>query len=372
MAHVQADRVKDTTTTTGTGNVTLSGTAPSGFQNFAAVMSNNDTCFYCIEGGADWEVGLGTYVSATPALARTTVLASSNSGSAVNLGAGTKNVFITIPAARNGYLSDLTAAPAAPSSGIVLYTQAKAGRRLPRFIGPSGLESAVQPALWANSVVMWLPGTGTTAAISFGVSWTVSATQAHPAIADTSIMTRIRRATYTTTTTSGNQSGVRSTAPLVNRTMGFFFAARHGITTYTSTMQIFVGLTAASGAIAGDPSAINDSVYMGKDTGETVWQVATRDTSAASKTSTGRTTAAGGATDVFDFFAYCKPGDSKITVRVEDITTGTVVLADTEKTSNLPTAATMLYAHAECRNNAGGAGSAVATFLAKLYVEADL
>lgn len=104
MAHVVADRVKDTSTTTGTGNLTLSGAAPSGFRTFGSVLANNDTCFYAVEhqSAAEWEVGLGTYVSATPALARTSVIASSNAGAAVNFSAGTKNCFITSPAVAQG------------------------------------------------------------------------------------------------------------------------------------------------------------------------------------------------------------------------------------------------------------------------------
>lgn len=372
MAHVEADRIKETTTTTGTGNVTLAGAA-TGFRTFGSVMSNNDTCLYAISssGGSEWEVGIGTYISATPALARTTVLSSSNAGAAVNLSSGTKDVYITRPAERF-ILPQMTTNPGVPGSGVFMYTKPIAGRSVPRFIGPSGLDSAVQPSLWGNSVVMWLPGTGTTAAISFGVSWTVSATQAHPTIADTNVMTRIRRATFTTTTTAGNTSGPRTTAPIAIRNAGFFFACRFGILTYTSTMQVFVGLAAASGALGGQPSAVVNAVYMGKDSGETVWQVATVDGSTASKTSTGRTTAAAGSTDVFDFYAFCKPADSKITVRVVDVGDETVVLADTEKSSNLPTSTTPLYAHAEFRNSAGGAGSAVAGFVAKMYCESDL
>jgi hypothetical protein len=99
MAHVVADRVKETTTTTGTGNVTLAG-AVSGFRTFASMMANNDTCFYAIQhqSANEWEVGYGTFVSATPALARTTVIASSNAGAAVNFSAGTKDVLLTAPA----------------------------------------------------------------------------------------------------------------------------------------------------------------------------------------------------------------------------------------------------------------------------------
>lgn len=93
------DRVRETTTTTGTGTLTLAG-AVSGFRSFS-VVGNGNTCHYCIESDAgDWEVGLGTYTSSGTTLARTTVLASSNSGSAVNLPAGTKRVFLTLPADR--------------------------------------------------------------------------------------------------------------------------------------------------------------------------------------------------------------------------------------------------------------------------------
>ena len=372
MSLIQKERVKETSVTQGTGNVTLAGAA-TGFRSFGSVMADNDTCLYCIavQGGSDWEIGLGTFVSATPALARTIVFDGTNGTSPVNFGAGTKDVFMTL-LTRANILNNLNADPPAPADGIALYTRPYAGRQVPRFIGPSGLDSAVQPALFANSLIMWLPGTSTTVAINFGTSWTVSATQAHPTIADTNLMTRMKRATFTTTTTSGNQSGTRSAAPVCTRTQGFFFAARFGILTYTATMQIICGMNGASGAIAGQPSAINDCIAMSKDSGETVWQVMTRDTANAHKTSTGRTTAAAANAEIFDFYAFCKPGDTKITVRVVDIATGTVVLADTVKSTYLPTTTVPLYAHCECRNSAGGAGSAVAIFLNKIYIEADI
>jgi hypothetical protein len=99
MALVIADRVQETTTTTGTGTVTLAG-AVSGFQSFAAIGNGNST-YYNISGGLEWEVGIGTYTSSGTTLSRTTVLASSNSGSLVNFSAGTKNVFVTYPAERS-------------------------------------------------------------------------------------------------------------------------------------------------------------------------------------------------------------------------------------------------------------------------------
>jgi len=111
MALVLNDRVLETSTTTGTGSFTLAG-APSGFQTFATGMAVGSTTYYCIVNttGNEWEVGLGT-LSGSTVLARTTVYVSSNSGSAVNFSAGTKNVFCTYPASRsvnldaNGFLT---------------------------------------------------------------------------------------------------------------------------------------------------------------------------------------------------------------------------------------------------------------------------
>ena len=105
MALVVKDRVKETTTTTGTGTVTLGG-AVSGFQTFTSVLSNADTTYYAIIDytNNDFEVGLGTFTSSGTTLARTTILESSNSGSAVDLESGTKEVFITYPAEKSVYL----------------------------------------------------------------------------------------------------------------------------------------------------------------------------------------------------------------------------------------------------------------------------
>lgn len=98
MALALYDRVKETTTVTGTGTATLLG-ATTGFQSFA-IVGNGNTTYYCIsdQGGANWEVGIGTYTSAGTTLARTTVLASSNAGALVVFTPGIKDVFVTYPA----------------------------------------------------------------------------------------------------------------------------------------------------------------------------------------------------------------------------------------------------------------------------------
>ena len=100
MALVIKDRVKETSTTTGTGTLTLAGAA-TGFQSFAAIGDGNTT-FYTIAlvSSNEWEVGIGTYTSSGTTLSRDTILSSSNSGNAVDFSAGTKDVFVTYPSER--------------------------------------------------------------------------------------------------------------------------------------------------------------------------------------------------------------------------------------------------------------------------------
>lgn len=98
MPLVLADRVQETTVTTGTGTITLAG-AVTGFQTFA-VVGNGNTTYYTLISGSNWESGIGTYSTSGPTLARTTILASSNAGSAITL-SGTSTVFLTAPSSRS-------------------------------------------------------------------------------------------------------------------------------------------------------------------------------------------------------------------------------------------------------------------------------
>lgn len=97
MALILADRVKESTTTTGTSDFALGG-AITGFQTFAAAVGANNTTYYAIADGADYEVGLGTLSNDGLTLARTTVLQSSNADSKVVFAAGAKHLFVTYPA----------------------------------------------------------------------------------------------------------------------------------------------------------------------------------------------------------------------------------------------------------------------------------
>jgi hypothetical protein len=102
MALTINDRVKETSSTTGTGALTFSG-AVSGFETFSAGIGNSNTTYYAVvntDTPTEWEVGLGTLAGDSSTITRTTVISSSNSDSAVDFGSGTKEIFCTLPASK--------------------------------------------------------------------------------------------------------------------------------------------------------------------------------------------------------------------------------------------------------------------------------
>ena len=115
MALILNDRVKETSTTTGTGTINLAG-AETGFETFVSGVGSTNTTFYAIElnSAGEFEVGIGTVTDASPdTLSRDTVISSSNSDALVNFSAGTKTVFCTLPASR-------TMSPGMVANGFVV------------------------------------------------------------------------------------------------------------------------------------------------------------------------------------------------------------------------------------------------------------
>jgi hypothetical protein len=172
MALIVKDRVQETSTTTGTGTLTLDG-AVDGFQTFSSAIGNGNTTYYAISSNdPEFEVGIGTVAAGT--LARTTILASSNGGSVVTLSAGTKNVFCTQPAGKALYTD-------ASNNAIALGTPASAtltnATGLPISTGVDGLGTNVATFLGtpssANLAGAVTDETGS-GALVFGTSPTVN------------------------------------------------------------------------------------------------------------------------------------------------------------------------------------------------------
>ncbi len=162
MALVVKDRVQETSTTTGTGTFTLLG-AVSGFQSFS-VIGNANTTYYAIVMGTEFEVGLGTYTSSGTTLSRDTILESSNSGSAVNFSAGTKNVFVTYPAEKATYQD---------ANGTAIAPQLSASNGLVENANTVSANYTIQTNYNAMSAGPVTVNSGITLTIPSGSNWVV-------------------------------------------------------------------------------------------------------------------------------------------------------------------------------------------------------
>ncbi len=397
MAHIVDSRVKDTTTTTGTGTVTLANSAPTGFRTFGSVLATGDTTFYCIVGAAEWEIGLGTYNATGPTLARTTVLDSSNAAALVNFSAGTKDVFITAPSERmnlldNGLAMNLPAVaaePAAPAAGLLaLYSRLISGRMMFKAKGPSGLDSPLQPAFFGNNVVMYAPGNGSAVGTSFGTTWAVGTTINHPTPA-AGIYTQMKRTTSTNVVTTTNQTlGVSNiaTAPHAqfwrgNSTGlgGFFFFARFGIETLTAgspnATRLFVGLqSGTTNILASDTIPSISCVGLWHDTTDAanVINLLTKDGTTATKSAlAGSPTTPYSTGQAYDFYMFAKPNDSTIYYRLDNLNTG-AILSDSSITTTVPAATTFMGSVIGMSNGtANTVASTVAIGVNRIYVESD-
>lgn len=267
MPHISADRVRETTTTTGTGAITLGGPA-SGFRTFASVMLATDTCYYVIAGGSEWEVGVGTF---NTTLARTTVLASSNAGAPVNFSAGTKDVFLTSPASAlietepSGAIPIIAAAaePGAPAAGSgLLYARNIAGRVFPKWMGPTGFDYPLQPHIGFNNFRKWAGGATTTvatfASVIGSMPYTAAGTITTPTLAATNLLTQTQRSTMSTGATAGTLALIRGSNLLFARGNaasigGFTLNTRFGLSALQAGMRAFCGVV----DVAANPTNID-------------------------------------------------------------------------------------------------------------------
>lgn len=389
MAHIIEDRVRETTTTTGTGAVTLAGAA-TGFRAFSSVMTSpSDTCYYAIVGGSEWETGIGTY-SAANTLTRTTVLRSSNANAAVSFSAGTKDVYITIPGTAavvenidtSVNLPSLgTAAPATPAAGVNEFARSLAGRQLPAFVGPSGLDSALQPLLARNKVCWFSPmaGAATLTGINgFALTATGTATAKTPA--STNIHTQSAGVDFLVTTAATTAvAGFRSSVAQFWRGNaaglgGFTFVCRWAPATgaSTSTSRAFAGLVASTSAPTDvEPSSLTSMVGMGYDAADTNLQIFTNDASGtATKTDLGASfpVSTTDRSKVYELALFAAPNGSTIQYEVTDVGTG--AKATGTLSTDLPPSTTFLCPKGYC--SAGGTSSVIGFTLFTLYVETEI
>jgi len=243
MALRLKNRVKETTTTTGTGTITVSGTAPTGFQTFASALADGDTTYYQLTDGTDWEIGLGTWDETAGTLARTTIFESSNSNSAVNWGAGSKDVFIVMPAEKVSGTTSYSATSDLPLTANQVGDQAfvTANNNLYIWSGSGWYRIATvnqTPTVSGNSATYELATDGTATVVTMtgtdpeGFALTWSATES----GDTGIATTTNVDNVFTVTPVTSGSG---------GTMTVTFAASDGVNTGTANSTFTLNFVAA-------------------------------------------------------------------------------------------------------------------------------
>lgn len=364
MAHITEDRVLETSTTTGTGALTLAG-AVTGFRAFGSVMTSpSDTCWYSLwavdsNGNAtgDYEEGLGTY-SAANTLTRTTILRSSNADAVVTLAAGTKYVAITALAQRVLQLNNelATTFPAVGSAAIAaastdtlkVFARKVSGRMTPKYVGPSGVDQFFQDKISTNQSAFYLPNNGTTVGLNLGIGWSTGGTVSHPTPSSTApaIYSQQRRTRWANVVTTTNQTlGLHTVTAMKSFWRGnaaglggFNFHCRFAIGLWpAATVRLFVGLSDQNTSPVASDTLAGNCCGFWHDTTEaaSVLNFVTRNGTTATKAAI--TLAANlAAGQCFDAYIWAPPNGSAVFYRLDEINTGTN-LVDTSTTTTIPT-----------------------------------
>ena len=272
-------------------------------------------------------------------------------------------------------LSGVVSEPSTPADDTMwFYAKKVGGRMFPKWKGPSGLDTTVQPFLGQNTVMMMLPQTTTTITL-WGLTNTSVGTVSTPALASTNLRTSMRRWIWTSAATSNSASEGRTATGLVWRgdtagLGGWFYSCRWAVSTTTANQQTAVGLWAATGATSTSqvPSALVSCIFAGWDSADTNLQIMHNDGSGTcTKINLGASFPANNTTAVYEFMMFAAPNGSSVYYRVVRLDTGDSI--EGEITTNLPTSTTFLTRH-EYMNN-GGTAASVILEVSRIYIETD-
>lgn len=270
-----------------------------------------------------------------------------------------------------------SAAVATPSAGRGrIYMRQRAGRVTLETIGPSGIDNAVQPALFNNSVILYTPNT-TTSISAQGLSATTAATLSHPALATTSLAASIYRTRCQTSTTAGNAAGIRHSVATRGRGNATFVGGFYHHVRFCSGAlalaggQAFAGLSSSVAALAGEPSALADAFGLCKDTADTQWQFVRRTGTGAAQKVALTTPLTYAANQVIDVILFCAPSGAGIGAVVRSFNNVGVATThlDTTYTDNIPAADTLLAGRIDIRNGASAAAADIE--MVRMYTDSD-
>ncbi len=264
--------------------------------------------------------------------------------------------------------------PDPPASGLLLWDRPIAGRQMPRWMGPAGVDVAAQPALFGNGMYMVAPGTTTAMNVWGGPALTAVGTVSHPTLAATNARTQTSRAQVLSAATANSAAELRAAFARVWRgdqagLGGFFLRMRFAINTTTLLQRGFFGLTSSTGATSTtqSPPALTSCIGVGWDSDDANLVLMHNDASGACTEVPLGVDLALDTAAVYDLTLFAAPNSDRIAWAVARIDTGAEVTG--EATTDLPPSTTFLAPHAYMNN--GGTAAAVGLDLARLYIETD-
>lgn len=265
--------------------------------------------------------------------------------------------------------------PTAPINALYLYAQNVAGKMLLKHKGPSGVDYALQPALFNTSIQMMNPGSTTVFTYIGMVAPTIVGTVSHPALVATYKRTQMRRGIITSAVTANASSEMRSITTSVFRgnqqSMGGFFVSNtFAVSSTTANQQCAVGLFSTIAAIATTqvPSLLTDCIFAGYDATDTNLQIMSNAQNAScQKINLGNSFPAADPTAVYEVIFFARQNDTQVYYRVTNITTGATVSGSITNQLYLPSQSTFLAWHTYVNN--GGTAAAVVLEFMRMYLE---
>lgn len=264
--------------------------------------------------------------------------------------------------------------PSAPSANVLrIYARNVSGRMLPKWKGPSGLDIISQPALFGNNIVMWNPGA--TSGVAYGTVTTAIAAGVVSLPTTTSQYTAMRKNTFTVATGVNLMNSVRTEAMFFRGASGtqggFFFFCRFGTHVWTAGNRAFIGLSVDTTALlTANPSSKLNLIGFGIDSGDTAFTFMHNDGSgsAVRDAISGQPSLA--SNQGYDVFIFCKPVDSTVYWRINNINAGTLI-NEGSATSELPVNTTMMTAVAAIGSGSNAGAAAAVLGLNRIYIETD-
>ena len=265
--------------------------------------------------------------------------------------------------------------PSTPGSNILrVYGKNISGRMMPKWKGPSGVDTPFQSALFGNNWVIWNPGA--TSGAMIGSVQTVITAGSAVLPTTTNKFTSLRRSHFAVVTGINLMNSLRSEAMFFRGAVagmgGFFFQCRFGLATWTTTNRLFVGLCVDTTALlTADPSTKFNILGFGVNSADTDITFMHNDGSGAAVKDPIAGQPALASNNVYDAFIYCRPNDNTVYYRLDDISAGTTII-NASTSVDLPVNTTMLIATAAIGSGPTNSGANVAIIgVNRMYVETD-